>query len=88
MKFLFIYLFIINYLAFTIFAHDKEQAIKNKRRVKEKNLLTLCFFGGSIGGYLAMKRFRHKTSKSNFMLKFYGLALFQGILLFMILKRG
>lgn len=87
MKFLFLYLFIINYLAFTIFAYDKERAQKNKRRVQEKNLLTLCFFGGSIGAYLAMKKLHHKTSKANFMYKFYTIAILQFVVLLLIFKR-
>ncbi|MHC5201108.1 DUF1294 domain-containing protein [Myroides sp. LJL119] len=87
MKFILIYLFIINYLAFTIFAHDKEQAKKNGRRVQEKNLLTLCFFGGSLGGLLAMKKLRHKTSKKSFLYKFYAIAILQLIVFFSVFKR-
>ncbi|MEK6451677.1 MULTISPECIES: DUF1294 domain-containing protein [unclassified Myroides] len=87
MKFLFLYLFIINYIAFSMFAVDKERAIKHKKRISEKNLLTLCFFGGSLGGWLAMKKLRHKTSKDSFKFKFYAILIVQGILLFALFKR-
>lgn len=87
MKFLLIYLFIINYLCFTIFAYDKEQAQKKGRRVQEKNLLTLCFFGGGLGGWLAMKKLRHKTNKTTFKYKFYLILIIQLIVLFAIFKR-
>ncbi len=87
MKFLFLYLFIINYIAFSMFAVDKERAIKHKNRISEKNLLTLCFFGGSLGGWLAMKKLRHKTSKDSFKFKFYAILIVQIILLFALFKR-
>ncbi|MCC9042103.1 DUF1294 domain-containing protein [Myroides sp. M-43] len=87
MKFLFLYLFIINYLAYTIFAHDKEQAIKNKRRVSEKNLLSLCFFGGTLGAWIAMSKLRHKISKDSFKVKFFAILAIQVALFFMVFKR-
>ena len=31
------------------------------KRISERTLLTLCFFGGSLGGMLGMLIFRHKT---------------------------
>ncbi|EPH11005.1 hypothetical protein HMPREF9713_02131 [Myroides odoratimimus CCUG 12700] len=87
MKFLFLYLLIINYLAFSMFAFDKEQAIKNKRRVSEKNLLSLCFFGGTLGAWIAMKKLRHKISKDSFKLKFYAILAIQVSLFFIVFKR-
>lgn len=87
MKFLLLYLFIINYLAFTIFAYDKEQALKHGRRVSEKNLLTLCFFGGSLGGWFAMKKLRHKISKDSFKVKFFAIVAIQVAVFFMVFKR-
>ena len=57
------YLFIISWIAFFVYAVDKKKAVKNRRRVPEKTLLGLSFFGGAIGGYLAMYLVRHKTRK-------------------------
>ncbi|MTG96560.1 MULTISPECIES: DUF1294 domain-containing protein [Myroides] len=87
MKFLFLYLFIINYLAFSMFAYDKEQALKNRRRVAEKNLLTLCFFGGTLGAWIAMKKLRHKISKDAFKVKFYAILAIQVAVFFILFKR-
>ncbi|MDR0228171.1 MAG: DUF1294 domain-containing protein [Flavobacteriaceae bacterium] len=87
MKYLFLYLFIINYITFTVFALDKERAQKRKNRISEKNLLTLCFFGGTVGGWFAMNKLRHKSSKESFKLKFYALFIVQVILLFALFKR-
>lgn len=87
MKFLFLYFFILNYIAFTLFAYDKAQAQKKRKRVSEKNLLTLVFFGGTLGAWLGMRKFRHKTLKTNFKLWFYGIALLQCMLFLMVYKR-
>lgn len=35
-------------------------------RIKEKTLFGLSLIGGSIGAYIGMKTFRHKTLKNSF----------------------
>lgn len=61
MKYLFVYLIIINAYAFVIMLVDKRKAIKNKWRIPERHLLLACGLGGSLGGFLGMRLFRHKT---------------------------
>ncbi|CAD0003782.1 DUF1294 domain-containing protein [Flavobacterium salmonis] len=73
MKVLLLYFLIINFTVFIIAGYDKYQAQKNKRRIPENTLFSLAFFGGSIGLLLAMLLFRHKTSKSSFIVKFCGI---------------
>ncbi len=87
MKFLLFYLFAINYIAYTLFVIDKDRALKGKQRIAEKNLLTACFLGGSIGGWLAMRNLRHKTSKQSFKMKFYAILIIQVVLFFSLFKR-
>ena len=41
---------------------DKIKAIRRKWRITEKTLLSVSFIGGSLGSYLAMIFFRHKTN--------------------------
>lgn len=65
-KILLIYLGIINFVTFTMFAIDKINAISGKWRYKIVTLLGLCFIGGSIGGLLSMYIFRHKTKVDYF----------------------
>jgi uncharacterized membrane protein YsdA (DUF1294 family) len=62
------YFLIINTLSFLIFGFDKYKAIKSKQRISEKNLHTISFFGGFIGGIFAMSFFRHKIKKLKFIL--------------------
>ena len=66
MKYLVIYLCIINVLSFLFMLVDKRKAIKNAWRIPERTLLSLCALGGSLGGLLAMKLVRHKTKHLRF----------------------
>lgn len=65
-KILLIYLGIINFITFTVFALDKMKAISGQWRYKIVTLLGLCFIGGSIGRLLSMYIFRHKTNVDYF----------------------
>lgn len=60
------YLIAINIITFIIFGLDKYLAIKEKRRVSEKMLITLSFLGGCYLELIAMELFRHKTKKLYF----------------------
>ena len=87
MKFVFIYLLIVNYIAFSLYHIDKDRAVKGKRRISEKNLLSIAAIGGSLGAYLGMKTYHHKTKKTSFKFWFYLIVVIQFLLFFMIYKR-
>jgi len=57
------YLSFMSILTFVYYAVDKSRAKRNAWRASEKLLLSLSFFGGAIGGYMAMFVARHKTRK-------------------------
>ena len=61
MKFLLIYLLIINLAGFLVMFLDKQKAKKGKWRIPEKTLFLFAIIGGSIGTNLGMNLFRHKT---------------------------
>ena len=63
---LILYLIIINVITFVIFGVDKYKAIRQEWRIRESTLLGLALIGGSIGGWLAMYIFHHKTKKVKF----------------------
>lgn len=77
---LLIYLVIINLYLFCIMGFDKHQARKKGNRISERHLLAVGISGGSIGGYLGMKVFKHKTLHRIFKVAF-GLGLVIDILL-------
>ena len=66
MKYLIIYLVIINFIAFLAYRSDKKKAEKGKWRIKESTLLALSFLGGGVGSMFAMSKYRHKTQKNKF----------------------
>jgi len=65
-KILLVYLGIINFVTFALFAIDKFAAIEHRSRIRIITLLGFAFIGGSLGGLLAMYLFRHKTRKDYF----------------------
>ena len=61
MKYLLIYLLLINLTGFFAMFLDKQKAKKGKWRIPEKTLFLFAFLGGSLGTTLGMHTFRHKT---------------------------
>ena len=70
MKLFLLYLLSINALSFLLFGYDKFLAIKNKRRIPEKELFTVSTIGGAFGGLIAILVFNHKISKAAFVWRF------------------
>lgn len=68
MKFLLLYLLIINAIAFVLMRIDKQKAIKRKYRIPEATLMGFAALGGSIGAWIGMQVFRHKTKHIKFTL--------------------
>lgn len=61
MKYLLIYLALINLVTLIVYGADKRKAKKGKWRVPEKTLFLLAIIGGSIGALAGMYLFHHKT---------------------------
>lgn len=53
-------------ITFFYFGWDKMSAAKDWRRIRERTLWILMILGGSVGGLLGMRIFRHKTRKLSF----------------------
>lgn len=81
-KILVAYLVIINFITFAAFAIDKIAAIERKSRIRIVTLLALSFFGGSLGGLIAMYLLRHKTRKDYFTVGIPLIMIMQVVLLF------
>lgn len=63
---------IINIVTFIIYGIDKNKAKKGKWRIPENSLIGLAIIGGSIGAYLGMRVWHHKTMHLKFK---YGIPL-------------
>ena len=57
------YILVVNMLTFIVYGVDKGKARRGRWRVPEATLLGLAALGGSVGAWLAMQLFRHKTQK-------------------------
>ena len=63
---LLIYLVAINVVSFFTYGIDKLKARKDKWRIPEATLLWMAVLGGSIGAWLGMKAWHHKTLHKKF----------------------
>ena len=68
MKFLYIYLLVINVVAFCLYGLDKCKAKHNRWRISEATLILSAVIGGSLGAFCGMNLFRHKTKHKKFMI--------------------
>ena len=66
MKYFYLYLVIINAAGFVSMLVDKQKAKKGAWRAPERILMTIAAVGGSLGSYLGMQLFRHKTKHPKF----------------------
>lgn len=81
-----LYVLLISLATFLIFGIDKwkakrKEAHPNTRRVPERTLFLLAAAGGSIGAFLGMKVFHHKTLHRSFRIGIPLILLAQLILL-------
>ena len=60
------YLATINLIAFLLYGIDKWKARHDKWRVTEARLLSISLLGGSLGAFLGMKVWHHKTQHNKF----------------------
>ena len=66
------YILGINVIAFLVYGVDKLKAKRGKWRIPESTLLLLAAIGGSLGAWLGMKVWHHKTMHKKFQ---YGVPL-------------
>lgn len=65
-SYIIVYLIILNVVTFLVFGLDKWKAKRRKWRVREAALLLLAVLGGSIGAWVGMYVWHHKTLHKKF----------------------
>lgn len=65
-KIFLIYLLAINGITFFTYGIDKWKAKRSKWRIPESTLLVMAVIGGSVGAWLGMKVWHHKTMHKKF----------------------
>jgi len=66
MESLLYYFVCVNVLTFLVYGIDKWKARQGKWRISEATLLLFAVIGGSIGAWLGMRVWRHKTMHKKF----------------------
>ena len=80
-----IYIIVINIISFNMFVSDKKKAeSRREMRTSERALLSVCFWGGSLGGFLGMRIARHKTLKKKFTIGVTVMLVIQALLFSMV----
>lgn len=65
-KIIIVYLIVINLVTFVMYGIDKYKAKKSKWRISEATLLWLAALGGSVGAWMGMQIWHHKTLHKKF----------------------
>lgn len=82
MRYLLIYLAVVNSVTVVVTVYDKIAAKKfPKNRIRENTLLLLGILGGAVGEYAVMQLIRHKTKHKRFMIGLPVIILLQAVLL-------
>lgn len=65
-KIILIYIAAVNLVTFVMYGIDKYKAKKSKWRIPEATLLLMAAIGGSIGAWVGMQVWHHKTLHKKF----------------------
>ena len=74
----------VNAAALLVYGYDKAIAGSDRSRVPERLLLAMAMSGGSVGAYVGMQVFRHKTSKASFRWRFWLVVVLQVALVWLL----
>ena len=82
------YLVMMNALGLAVMGLDKQKAIRNEWRIPEKTLFLVSAIGGSIGTFLGMYLFRHKTKHWYFVIGMPAILLVHVAVGFFLFSKG
>ncbi len=77
----------VSVASFFTYGYDKAIAGRNVTRVPEVVLHLLTLFGGTLGSFLGMQIFRHKTQKKSFQIVFWVIVVIQIVVVILLLTR-
>ncbi len=86
-KLILIYLVAVNVVTFFLYGIDKWKAKRSKWRFPEATLLEMAVIGGSIGAWLGMRVWHHKTMHKKFQFGIPVIILLQIALIIWIYSR-
>jgi len=65
----------------SLYTIDKRRAVRGGWRIPENRLHLVDLLGGWVGGWIARRKLRHKTSKTRFMVVFWVTASLHAVVL-------
>jgi uncharacterized membrane protein YsdA (DUF1294 family) len=83
-----LYLIIMNIAGLLVMGIDKEKAKRKAWRIPERTLFLVSLLGGSVGTWLGMYLFRHKTKHWYFVVGMPAILLIQLAAAVWVLKLG
>ncbi len=86
-KFVFFYLVLINVIGFTLMGVDKNRSVRHKWRIREKTFFVIALIGGSLGTYVGMKTWKHKTKHRYFVWGIPGILMIQFLLVYLVFTK-
>ncbi len=81
-----VYLLLMNAAGFLIMLIDKKKARRGAWRIPEAQLMLTAALGGSVGVWLAMYLFRHKTRHMKFVIGVPAILMVQAVLAFFLVS--
>lgn len=81
MQFVYLYVILVNIAGFLMMGADKAKAKRKAWRISEKTLFLCSLLGGSIGTWMGMYVFRHKTKHWYFVIGMPLICIIQLVLL-------
>lgn len=81
MQFVYLYVILVNIAGFFMMGADKAKAKRKAWRISEKTLFLCSLLGGSIGTWMGMYVFRHKTKHWYFVIGMPLICIIQLVLL-------
>ena len=76
----------LNLITFITYGIDKRKAKKSRWRISESSLLLLALCGGSVGAWLGLQVWRHKTQHKKFYVGIPVIMVVQATLFFLIIR--
>ncbi len=83
-----IYLLALNVLGFLLMGLDKRKAKREQWRIPEKNFFITALLGGSLGCWLGMQCFHHKTMHKTFTIGMPAILIMQILCVLLLYGKG
>ena len=83
-----LYLTVVNFTGFAMMGIDKQKARRDQWRIPERNFFITAFLGGSLGCYLGMQAFHHKTMHKAFTIGMPAILIIQIIIPVILYGKG